>query len=226
MLVKSPRAILFDLDNTLTNRTASIEAFAHRFHADFVARHQVAHQDELVPIMVDADGGGYRPLDDRWRFLQGAISWHIQPTTEELRDYWYQILGVCAIPADGLDLALGALKAKQIRLGIITNGPTILQNATLDCLKIRDYMDCIIVSETVGIRKPDPQIFQLALSQMELSASDVWYVGDHPNNDIIGAQSAGLTAIWIRGFHEWTDTTHQADYTIDDLAGLLKLIPD
>jgi len=30
-----------------------------------------------------------------------------------------------------------------------------------------------------------------------------WFVGDHPVNDIAGAHSAGMRAIWLRGFHDW-----------------------
>ena len=95
-MAQQPQAILFDLDNTLTDRRASVNLFARQFYIDFRSRHQMTRSDDMLPIIQNADGGGYRPLDDRWRGLQKWIPWKDKPTTDELRDYWYGHLGgVC-----------------------------------------------------------------------------------------------------------------------------------
>lgn len=219
-----PQAILFDLDNTLTDRRASVTVFARLFYSDYGANHQISTVDELIPIIHNADGGGYRPLDDRWRLLQKAIPWSTVPSSEELRDYWYSTLGDCGLAVDGMRTVLERLKEQGLLLGIITNGPTILQNATIDALGIRHYMDCIVVSESVGLRKPDYEIFNLALSELNLQAMEAWFVGDHPVADMVGASRAGMTTVWQRGFHNWAVDDYQPDFVIDALRELPNLL--
>ena len=223
-MAKQPTVILFDLDNTLTNRRASITKFARQFHIDFRPRHQMKRSEDMVPIIQNADGGGYRPLDERWRGLQKWIPWKDKPSVEELRDYWYTGLGPCAIGVDGLHDTLETLKQQNITLGIITNGPTGLQSATIDCLNLRQYMDCTLVSETVGIKKPDIQIYELALVELGLSRSDdIWFAGDNPATDLLGAYNMGMTTVWVAGHHDWTDDSFQADYTVENISELLTI---
>lgn len=219
-----PQVILFDLDNTLTNRRASVMAFARDFYKYFRARHQMTRIEDLEPIIHNADGGGYRPLDERWRMLQRWIPWEDKPTAEELRDYWYVQLGHCAIGVDGLHDTLSALKEMGIALGIITNGPTGLQNLTIDTLNLRQYMDTAIVSDAVGCQKPDAEIYHLALSEIGSQVEDdVWFVGDNPATDLLGAHRLGMTTVWVQGHHDWLFDDFSADYTVDNIAELLPL---
>jgi len=218
-----PQAILFDLDNTLTNRRASIISFARQFDEDFRSRYQTTQISKIESIMHDADDGGYRPLDERWQILQERIQWIDTPSTDELRNYWYTQLGHCAVGVDGLHNTLSKLRDKGITLGIITNGPTGLQNLTIDTLHLRPYMDCVIVSETVGIKKPHPEIYELALAEMNQSAKDVWFVGDNPATDLLGAHQMNMTTVWIRGHHSWGNQPFQANYIVDNISEMLPL---
>ena len=56
----------------------------------------------------------------------------------------------------------------------------------------------ISVSSEVGVAKPDPAIFHLALRLAGCAAHDAVMVGDHPINDIAGAQAAGIEAVMVR----------------------------
>jgi len=218
-----PRVILFDLDNTLTDRRASVTEFARQFYLHFRSRHQMTRREDIVPIIHNADGGGYRPLDERWRGLQKWIPWKDKPTTEELRDYWYSALGPCAMGVVGLHDTLTVLRERSISLGIITNGPTVLQEATIDALDVRQYMDCVIVSDTVGIKKPDPEIYKIALSEMNRSADDdIWFVGDNPATDLLGGYRMGMTTVWVQGHHPWLEASFQPDYTVDNIAEIIS----
>ena len=222
-MAKQPKAILFDLDNTLTDRRASVTAFARQFYVHFRSRHQMTRFEDIEPIIHLADDGGYRPLDERWRMLQDRILWKGTPSVDELRDYWYTELGRCAIGVAGLHDTLLAFRDRQIQLGIITNGLERLQNLTVDTLKIRQYMDTVIVSDTVGVRKPDSAIYELALHEVDQVADDVWFVGDNPDTDILGAYHMGMTTVWIEGYHDWTDDSFVADYTVDNISEMLML---
>jgi HAD superfamily hydrolase (TIGR01549 family) len=222
-MATSPQAILFDLDNTLTNRRASIIAFARQFDKDFRHRHQMTQIDDIISIMHDADSGGYRPRKERWKMLQDRISWSEKPSADEMRDYWFSQLGYCAIGVKGLHNTLSELRNKGIQLGIITNGPTDLQNLTTNALNLRQYMDCVIVSETVGIQKPNKEIYEVALAEIKQAPSNVWFVGDNPATDLLGAYHMGMTTVWVHGHHDWTDTTFQPDYTVDNISEMLPL---
>lgn len=221
---QQPKAILFDLDNTLTDRWASVTLFARQFHSDFRDRHQMTRREDMVPIIQNADSGGYRPLDDRWRGLQKWIPWKDKPTTDEIRDYWYSELGKHAMGVKGLHDTLSMFRDLGIDLGIITNGPEYLQNHTIDTLNLRPYMSCVLVSDTVGVKKPSPEIYELALHQLKLEPQDVWFVGDNPATDLLGGYNMGMKTVWVRGHHDWTDDSFQADYIVENISELLPIL--
>jgi putative hydrolase of the HAD superfamily len=85
---------------------------------------------------------------------------------------------------------LDNLKSHGIILGIITNGSPFSQNRKIDALGIREYLSTIIISDSVNVKKPDEKIFAIALEEINVSASDTWYIGDHPVNDILRSSSA------------------------------------
>lgn len=55
----------------------------------------------------------------------------------------------------------------------------------------------LVVSEAVGVAKPDPAIFQTALQRLHCAASEVVMVGDSWPADILGATNLGVRAIWL-----------------------------
>jgi putative hydrolase of the HAD superfamily len=69
---------------------------------------------------------------------------------------------------------------------------TLVDNAGL-----RDFFEVILSSAHAGIRKPNPVIFQKALSSLEISAAEAAMVGDTLGADILGARNAGIYSIWI-----------------------------
>lgn len=81
---------------------------------------------------------------------------------------------------------------EQYDLGVITNG-----NADVQRLGLAHYFKFALCAEDLGIGKPDPAPFTAALRLGGVSASEAVHVGDHPNDDIAGAQRAGMRAIWF-----------------------------
>ncbi len=75
--------------------------------------------------------------------------------------------------------------------------------AVLADFGIRRYFKSIIESAVVGVRKPDPQIFQLGVDALGVPAADVLVVGDSIKKDIIPAESIGCRVAWIKG-KGWT----------------------
>jgi putative hydrolase of the HAD superfamily len=91
---------------------------------------------------------------------------------------------------------LVALKQQGLRLGVISNFDTRLYDV-LRVLGLRAYFDAIHVSTEVGAAKPDPAIFHAALEANGLQPAQALHVGDSWREDVLGAQAAGLTALWL-----------------------------
>lgn len=81
-----------------------------------------------------------------------------------------------------------------------------------------------LISEAVGLYKPDPRIFRLALDRLGLSPHEVLHVGDSDIDDVGGAKAAGLRTAWVnRDGRARRPHTPPPDYEIKDLTGLLPL---
>jgi putative hydrolase of the HAD superfamily len=190
------RAALFDLDGTLTPRRASVTKFAEVFAADFADRLEPVPLEALAESLVRIDQHGYntrRALD-----LAAELSWREAPTPEALEEHWQTRFPKAVMAQPGLHETLDALQARGLALGLITNGGVPGQNAKIDRLGLRDRMRCIVVSDAVGCKKPDARIFELACEGLSVSPDECWFVGDHPENDVLGATRFGMTAVWIQ----------------------------
>lgn len=92
---------------------------------------------------------------------------------------------------------LDALKGNY-QLLLLTNGSPDLQNTKLAITpELVPYFDHIVISGDYGKGKPDPGIFEHALSQIGLQKKDVIMVGDNLMTDILGANRAGIKSVWI-----------------------------
>ena len=104
---------------------------------------------------------------------------------------------------------LRVLAATGVRLGVVSNaeGTVATQLREGEVLQVGPgigvRVDCVIDSGEVGVLKPDPRIFAIALDAMGLAPKDVWYVGDMPGIDVVGARAAGIEPLVIDpfGFH-------------------------
>lgn len=127
-----------------------------------------------------------------------ALPWRVQRSMDDLAMHWRAVFPRCAMPMAGLDRVLDTLDSWGVRMGIITNGGTVVQNLKVDALRLRPRMSTILVSEGIGMEKPDPPIFRRAAEDLGIGPSEAVYVGDHPIKDVFGAAAAGLRPIWLR----------------------------
>ena len=219
------KGIIFDLDNTLTDRRLSVRVFAQRFANDFDSKLRPISFHDLELVIQNGDQLGFKPKEEMFREMEQMLPWRVPVAADDLGDYWYRVSPSCMRLRDGLENVLDSLLRQDYRLGIITNGRTTVQNATIDALGIRERFDVIIVSETVNLRKPDGAIFELALRELDLQADDVLYVGDHPRSDMLGAYNAGIRGVWVRsGGHAWDDDVPQPFASIDQMRELPGLV--
>jgi putative hydrolase of the HAD superfamily len=84
-------------------------------------------------------------------------------------------------------------------MGIVSNfAPTL--KGILEDKGILSYFDPVIVSTEVGLEKPDPAIFHLAVERSGLEAKDILYIGDHDRNDIWAPNQVGIDAVKIKRY--------------------------
>jgi putative hydrolase of the HAD superfamily len=122
---------------------------------------------------------------------------------------------------------LRALADAGVRLGVISNADGLIGERLreLEILQVGPGLGievgCVIDSGEVGVMKPDPRIFEIALTALGVDAADSWYIGDMPVFDVVGARRAGLTPFLMDplGLH------HDADYNrVASLAELAALV--
>ncbi len=105
--------------------------------------------------------------------------------------------------------------ANHFQLGVITNG-----NADVRRLGLADYFQFALCAEELGVGKPDPKPFEAALARAGVAAEHAVHIGDHPSDDIAGAQAAGLRAIWFNPLGRLWEAPSRPDAEIRSLAEL------
>ena len=116
----------------------------------------------------------------------------LAPFAEEL-SFYYDEERMINVPRPDLKETIEGLHAMGVRMGVISNIiSTTLVPYALKRYGIADYMECVVMSSEVGIRKPDPRIFQVAMDEMHTTAAEMGYVGDTISRDVLGSRNAGL----------------------------------
>jgi len=116
---------------------------------------------------------------------------------------------------------LESLSAKY-RLAVVSNAISDVARHALKKFDLEEYFHSVIISRDIGIRKPDPEIFRFALTNLGLESNEAVHVGDSLKEDVQGAKSLGMKAIWIADSGE--ETAVQPDYTIYSLSELTLLL--
>jgi putative hydrolase of the HAD superfamily len=129
-------------------------------------------------------------------------------------------------PFAGVRELFAELKQVGMRLGVITHGLAVKQAEKLIRLELLPYLDpqAIFISDAIGISKPNPKLYQLALRRMELSPAEVMYVGDHPAHDIGPPKSLGMITVWARAMAKHELAEVEPDHVIEGFADLRRLL--
>ena len=217
------RAVGFDLDDTLavTERARSAllaDALAaggaaelvgtvdRRAYLDAHARHRTA--DSRLPVFADL----LTPHDADADPAAVAAAYR-----EAVTDAITPVAGACD--------PVAALR-EEYRVGLLTNGPVRAQSAKLDRLDWWDAFDTVHISGDLPAGKPDGRAFAALLDGLETPPAETAYVGDHPVQDVRGADAAGLRTVHVLGPDDEAapeaDATVARDRLAADLPGVLR----
>ena len=205
-----PRALFLDLDETLLDRRYPVaivrtcEQLA-RLHPQLSA----ARLREANSVVWNA----YWPeVEGRW--ILGSVD-----GAAVSREAWRRALRACGVADecvveraariyrresrgayrlfDDVDAFIASARARDVPLALVTNGARDSQRDKLSALGIEHWFEAVVISGEIGVGKPDPGIFELALDRLSAGRDGVWHVGDSLAADVAGAQAAGLTAVWL-----------------------------
>ncbi|OGQ13789.1 MAG: hypothetical protein A3B70_07560 [Deltaproteobacteria bacterium RIFCSPHIGHO2_02_FULL_40_11] len=107
-----------------------------------------------------------------------------------------------------------------IKIGIITDAPTLKAHLRIDAMKLRGFFDVVITEA----KKPDTKGFLEATKKLNLKPQEVLMVGDWPEKDIAGAKNAGLLACFAKYGHTVGSLEIEPDHIIYCIEDLLTLI--
>ncbi|MFD2176258.1 HAD family hydrolase [Veronia pacifica] len=219
------KAVLFDLDNTLTDRTASISQYLEIFLRDFSSNLlQSVDAKWLTDKILTIDQGGYGGHDNRCQLLVDLDIWRVKPNVKSLLDHWFTVFPHHPVAMDGMMNMLDELSKRGITMGVITNGKDEVQRAKIRALGIEHFFDCVVTSGGSGLRKPNPDIFLLAARNLNVAANETAFIGDHPINDYCGARQAGMRPVWIEGFIPWPREVNEPEHVVQSLHAIPELL--
>ncbi|MCM8531959.1 MAG: HAD family hydrolase [Lentisphaeraceae bacterium] len=215
------KGIIFDLDETLVNRTTTMEAFLLEQFQRF-QYHLTISSENYVTENLKAQQNGYVEKQQAYTdFCKSNLQDLGLPKklyNDYLKNYGFKPQAI-----DGAVDLLESLK-EQYTLALITNGKTVCQNRKIDGLAIRSYFSTIKISEEEGIAKPDLEIFHRALNDIKLPAQNCLFIGDHPQNDIETSFSLGMKTIWVK--NEKYDAPENCHAIIKNLADFHEALND
>ncbi|WP_426119502.1 HAD family hydrolase [Pseudomonas sp. DSP3-2-2] len=196
------KLITFDLDDTLWDTAPAIVG-AEATLRDWLAANApklgpvpVEHLWEIRTRLLDADP----TLKHRISALRRRVLFHAledagyaHDEAQDLADKSFEVFlhGRHQVQIFPEVQPMLEILAKTFTLGVITNG-----NADVRRLGLADYFAFALCAEDLGIGKPDPAPFLEALKRGNADPAHAVHIGDHPGDDIAGAQQAGMRAIW------------------------------
>lgn len=214
------KAVIFDLDGTLLNREASVLHFIASQYDRLKDELKHIPKEQYISKFIEIDSKGYVWKDQVYRQLVNEFK-ITKITSEELLGDYLSNFKNSVIPFENVIPMLKTLQTMKLELGMITNGRTKFQMDSIKELQIEQYFKTIIISEAAGLKKPDLNIFRMALEELQVIPYESVYVGDHPDNDIRSAKRLGMKTIWKRDDY-WEKP--EADAIVEQLDEITQII--
>jgi putative hydrolase of the HAD superfamily len=211
--------LLLDLDNTLLDRAGAFRAWAR----DFIAKLGAPGSDLDWLLATDHDG-----LASRWDVAEAireryGISASALDLVEALHDGVVSHSRLDPLVACAIEIAGNAGWVPVV----ISNGAIRQQEAKIRMTGLDRYIADWVISEEVGVAKPDPRIFSVAAQRARMHIRGAWMIGDNPEADIAGAYAVGVRSVWLHRGRRWTEPRYAPTITADSpIAALAAVLGD
>ncbi len=237
-----PDAALFDLDDTIlatsegansawvavTDRFAPVlVAMGHRIAPEML---RLAIHEYRVWFWSDAERnrvGRLNPCEALRQNVRGGLEKlgvAADPDlTEEMAAAWTAVRWDACRPIEGAIETLQVLRARGVKLGLITNGSADVQRKKVEHLGLPDLMDHIQIEGAFGVGKPEPRAYAHALDTLGTGPDRAWMVGDNLEFDVLAPMRMGIRGIWVDGEGEGLpgDTTMRPNRIVRAISELV-----
>ena len=230
------RNIFIDLDDTIWDFTANSHIALEVMYRDLdIARifpdyevfsaNYYAKNSELWQLYhhgkIDKD---YLVIE-RYAHLLRSVGYNDKDNAlaSRMNAYYLNVLAEQTLLVPHAVELLDYLKDKGYNLYILSNGFTEVQQRKLQSAGIDGYFARIVLSEEIGINKPDRRLFDYALQVTDSKAEDTMIIGDNYDADILGAMNAGWGQIYFDRNHRGI-TDQQPQHTIDSLDKVKEIL--
>lgn len=177
----------FDLDGTLVDQVSAARAWTREFAEKWDLPESAV--DMIAPQLSERRPKG--PLFD-----EIVAQWKVPLDGDAVATSYRQRMPQLVRCTDADKDALMRLRAAGWTIGIVTNGTILNQEGKIRGTGLNELVDGWVVSEAVGVRKPEPAIFA-ALAQRVRCDLSGWMIGDGLEHDVAGGTAVGLKTAWI-----------------------------
>lgn len=233
------RAVFFDVDDTLYDhldplREALVEVLGLPDDFPFGRAYYLFRY--YSDLLSDEEGLSAVPdkaklaVMHRERFIRalGDLGVKVDHKQAEQLQAVYYSKQFAIRPFDGAFSLINYLQEQGINVGLITNGAGPHQSAKLEALGVRELIpeNLIFISGTMGVAKPDPQLFAEVGKATGIPAEQCVYVGDSWRNDVVGSLEAGWTCIWFNHRGVEPETAHRPHFTAKSYAEIRTILQE
>lgn len=203
----APKAVLFDLDDTLFDHmhssrqglVAAIKDHSNLQQAKFLEVERLytrlldEYHIQVLQGKISLEQARFRRMQELFEYYEVLAE---EQQIEQAIAQYVASYRLARQPVAGSLQLLQALHGR-VHIAIVTNNITAEQKEKLQECGLEPFVDTLVTSEDVGAIKPDPAIFESALQRIGCSAQEAVMLGDAWSADIIGAQRAGIRAVWL-----------------------------
>jgi len=185
---------LFDLDDTLHDKTASLKVCADVIYTEFLFDLAV-NRDEFTASFL-SENCIIQPKAQVFDILAQGYSLDISLKTAMFHFFDTQF-HTFSKRFDHVIETMDFLKSENVRLACVTNGRDFFQRNKIEALGLANYFDVIVTSGELGVKKPNPLIFNTALEQLGAQAKECIFIGDSLTADMLPAKQLGMKTVWV-----------------------------
>ena len=206
-----PKAILFDMDDTILDDSGATEA-CWRAACLLGQTRQAGITAEELYTAIRRYADWY--WGDSLRHRVGRLDMRAARrdiVTEALRELGVDAPELAVVIADAYGTAreeavtplpgaietLRRLGARGVRLALLTNGNAAMQRRKIEAHGLAAYFACVLIEGEFGAGKPEERVYHHALERLEVATGDAWMVGDNLEWEVAAPQRLGIYSVWV-----------------------------
>jgi putative hydrolase of the HAD superfamily len=190
---------LFDLDDTVHNKPASLEACAESMHLKFLNTSgvdELQFKDKFVKenCIIQPKVQVFEKLARNFSLDQNTQASMVKYFDDSFHYYSKRFSNVLE--------SMEYLKSLGVKIACVTNGRDFFQRNKIKALGLDGFFEVIVTSGELSTKKPDPFIFETALGKLGATADKAVFIGDNLKADIEPSKKLGMTTIWVNSSSE------------------------